>query len=152
MPIDKYQDEIQTSLRGRELGLDSARRLVGPPGVRVPSEASTGTGSLDSNGGLSLLSGTTAVWTLAAPLVAGVEKIIANVSTVSTATLSVVRSTALGACSFSGTTVGAGLAGGGVRLNLLNSGSNVRLVSASSDVWVPLSFGTTLYYSQTTSS
>jgi hypothetical protein len=152
MPIDRYQDEIQTSIRGNDLGFDNQRRLAGMTGNRIPTEFSTAASTLDERGGFAMLSGSTDVWTLRAPLAAGVEKIIANVSTVSTATQSVVRSTALGACSFSGTTVGSGLAGGGVRINLLNSGSAVRLVSASSAVWVPVSFGTTLYYTNSTSS
>jgi hypothetical protein len=152
MPINKYGDQIQTSLRGRELGLDATRRLVGIPGVRVPTEFSTAQAALDPAGGLAVLSGSTDVWTLTAPLVAGVNKYIVNASTVSTATLSVVRSTANGPCSFLPTS-GVGLAAGGVRINLLNSGSAIELISVSSAVWAPVgNINSTLYYTNSTSS
>lgn len=153
MPIDRYQDEIQTSIRGNDLGFDNQRRLVGPRDSRVPTEFSTAGSTLDETGGLAVLSGSTDVWTLRAPLVAGVNKYVVNASTLSTATMSLVRSTANGACSFLGTTIAGGLAGGTVRLNLLNSGSAIHLISVSSAVWAPVSnMLTTLYYTNSTSS
>ena len=138
MPIDKYEGQIQHSLYGRKLGLDNAGFAVGVPGVRIPTEFSTA-GSTMTNYGLSVLSGSTDAWTLQAPLVAGVEKIVVNASTLSTATMSIVRSTANGACSFIGSTeAGGGAAGNGRRINLIAYGGAVRLVSVSSAVWAPV--------------
>jgi hypothetical protein len=153
MPLTLYSTEIQTSVRGRELGLDNQRRLVGPPDYRTPTELSTAGSTLDERGGLAVLSGSTDVWTLRAPLVPGVNKYVVNASTLSTATMSLVRSTANGACSFLGTTIAGGIAGGTVRLNLLNSGSAIHLISVSSAVWAPVSnMLTSLYYTNSTSS
>lgn len=153
MAIDRYQDEIQTSIRGNDLGFDNQRRIVGFRDSRVPTEFSTAGSTLDELGGLAVLSGSTDAWTLRAPLVPGVNKYVVNASTLSTATLSLVRSTANGACSFLGSTAAGGLASGGVRINLLNSGSAIHLISVSSAVWAPVSnILTSLYYTQTTSS
>lgn len=152
MAADEYEDEISKSLYGRRLGLDHGGYLVGTPGIRVPYEASTA-GSTIANYGISVLSGSTATWTIQAPLVAGVQKMVVNASTLSTATLSLVRSTANGACSFLGTTIAGGLEGGAVRINLLNSGSAVHLVSVSSAVWAPVAnIMSSLYYTNSTSS
>lgn len=141
MPIDKYESQIQHSLYGRKFGLDSVGYGVGLPGVRIPTEFTTA-GSTLTGHGLSVLSGSTDAWTLAAPLVAGVEKIVVNASTLSTATLSVVRSTALGACSFLGTTSAGGIASTapGIRINLVACGAATRLVSVSSAVWAPVGY------------
>jgi hypothetical protein len=139
MPIEKYDNQIRTSLRGREIGLDGVRRLAGVPGLRVPTEFSTAGSTLDETGGLAVLSGSTDAWTLRAPLVAGVDKLIVNASTLSTATMSIVRSTANGACAFLGSTeAGGGTAGNGRRINLIAYGAAVRLVSISSAVWAPV--------------
>jgi hypothetical protein len=142
MPIDRYQDEIATSIRGSELGFDNQRRLVGPPNYRIPTEFSTAGSTLDERGGLAVLSGSTDAWTLRAPLVAGIEKIVTNCSTLSTATHSVVRSTANGNCFFMGSTSAGGLGSTapGVRINLVAAGAAVRLVSVSSAAWVPVGF------------
>jgi hypothetical protein len=158
MPIDRYQDEIQTSIRGSELGFDNTRRLVGPPSYRIPTEFSTAGSTLDERGGLAVLSGSTDAWTLRAPLVAGVEKIVVNASTLSTATMSLVRSTANGACAFAGSTeAGGGANGNGRRINLQQYGTAVRLVSISSAVWAPVGnigtvFSTAMAYTVSTSS
>jgi hypothetical protein len=153
MPINKYADQIQTSLRGRELGLDATRRIAGIPGVRVPTEFSTAGSTLDHAGGLSVMSGTTAAWTLQAPLVAGVNKYLVNASTVSTATLSVVRSTANGDCSFLGSTDALGVNASGRRINLIAVGAGVELISISSAVWAPISnIGSSASYTVSTSS
>lgn len=152
MPINEYKDEIQHSLYGRKLGLDNRGFGVALPGVRVPYEGSTA-GSTLTNYGVSVLSGSTDVWTLQAPLAPGIRKTIVNASTLSTATLSVVRSTATGACSFLHTTATGGSANGGVRINLLNVGSAAELVSISTSVWaVTANVLSSLYYTASTSS
>lgn len=157
MAIDKYESQIQHSLYGRKWGLDNNGYGVGLPGVRVPTELTTA-GSTLTNYGLSVLSGSTDAWTLTAPLVAGIEKIVVNASTLSTATMSVVRSTANGACAFAGSTeAGGGAAGNGRRINLQQYGTAVRLISISSAVWAPVSnigtvFSTAMAYTVSTSS
>jgi hypothetical protein len=144
MPIDKYESQIQHSLYGRKLGLDNAGFAVGVPGVRIPTETATTAGAATAltGHGLSVLTGSTAAYLLAAPLVAGIEKIIVNASTLSTATLSVVRSTALGDCSFLGTTSAGGIASTapGLRINLVACGAAARLVSVSSACWAPVGY------------
>jgi hypothetical protein len=152
MPIDKYESQIQHSLYGRKLGLDKEGFAVAVPGVRVPSEFSTA-GSTLTNYGISVLSGSTDAWTLPAPQAIGIRKTIVNASTLSTATLSVVRSTANGACSFLHTTATGGIANGGTRINLLNVGSAVEMVSISTAVWaVTANVLSSLYYTASTSS
>jgi hypothetical protein len=132
MAIDRYQDEIATSLRGNDLGFDRERRLAGMTGVRFPTEFLTAASTMATNG-LTALSGSTATFTIQAPLVAGVEKIIVNASTLSTAVMTVVRSTAAGACAFLGSTANG--AASGVSVTLQAQGASVRLISISSDVW-----------------
>lgn len=160
MPIDKYENDMQHSLYGRKFGIDFKGRTVGAVGPRVPTEFSTAGSTLDNDGGMSVLSGSTGFWTLAAPLVKGVEKTILNASTLSTALMVVARSTALGACGFLGSTTsaagGIGSTNPGVRLNLQNAGACVRLVSVSSDIWAPVGgigflTSTTILYNISTS-
>ncbi len=141
MAYDKYQDEIY-SIRGNDLGFDTQKRLAGHAGVRMPTEFSTAGSTLDERGGLSVLSGSTDAWTLRSPLVAGVEKIVVNCSTLSTATMGIVRSTASGSCFFMGSTSAGGLSSTapGVRINLVAAGAAVRLISVSSAAWVPVGF------------
>jgi len=154
MPIDRYNDEIQKSLLGGRLGFDNRDFLVGPAGSRIPTETATTAGVATplTNYGLSVLTGSTATYLLEAPLVAGVEKIIVNASTLSTATMSVVRASSGSGTSFLATTIAGGTANGGVRLNLLNCGSAVRLVSISSAIWAPVGIGSSLYFTNSTSS
>ena len=158
MAIDKYESQIQHSLYGRMLGLDNRGFLVGDPGERVPTEFSTA-GSTLTNYGLSVLSGSTDAWTLTAPRVAGVMKIVVNASTLSTAAMGLVRSTADGACFFLGSSAAGGLGSTnpGVRINLVSAGAAVVMVSVSSAAWAPVSYtgnstSTAYTYTNTTSS
>lgn len=142
MAIDKYESQIGHSLYGRQLGLDHGGYLVGTPGHRMPTEFSTG-GSTLSNHGLSVLSGSTDSWTLPAPRVAGIRKVILNASTLSTAAMAIVRSTADGYdCAFFGSTVAGGLGSTAptIRINLVAAGQAVELISVSSRIWAPIGF------------
>ncbi len=142
MPMDKYESQISHSLYGRRFGFDHAGFGVGHPGDRVPSETSTA-GSTLTNFGISVLSGSTDAWTLPAPRAIGVTKIVLNASTLSTATMSIVRSTADGfACSFFGSTVAGGLGSTAptLRINLVGAGAAVVLCSVTSAIWAPVSY------------
>lgn len=140
MPISALREFIHTSIRGREIGLDHSRRLVGIPGMRHAPEFSTAGSTLDNVGGMSVLSGSTDAWTLPAPLGVGVEKTIVNASTLSTAAMAIVRSTAQGACGFLGSTSAGGIASTapGVRFNLIGCGAAVKFISVSSAIWAPV--------------
>jgi hypothetical protein len=154
MVANRFQDQIQTSVRGRELGLDNDRFLVGPLGWREPLETLTA-GTTMETFGTSVLTGTTATFTLLAPEKVGQQKEIINASTISTASMAIVRSTANGACSFLPHTSGTTQAGDGgqVRVNLLNVGSRVVFRAISSAQWAAISFPqSSLYYTATTSS
>ena len=133
---------------GRKYGVDHKGYMVGQIGDRHPVELSTGTEALRTHG-LSVLSGTTAVWTLGAPPAIGATKTIVNASSLSTATLSVVRSSSSSGVTFGGSTANGG---GGVRINLLLNGSGITLVAVSSVAWVPMHLGSTLAMNVTTSS
>jgi hypothetical protein len=155
MPANRWGAEIQTSIRGRELGLDNDRFLAGPPGFREPLESVSAASTLDSVG-TSVLTGSTATFTLLAPEKVGQQKEIINASSISTATMAIVRSTANGACNFlpvtSGTTEGA-TEGNVKRLNLLNVGARVVLRAISTAQWAPVSFPqSSLYFTISTSS
>lgn len=142
MPMNEYENEILKSLYGRRLGLDNSGYIVGAPGVREPTELTTAASTLP-NFGLSVLSGSTADFTLPAPRVPGITKTIVNASTLSTATMGIVRSTADGfACAFLGSTVagGMGSTAPAVRLNLVAAGAAVVLVSVSSAIWAPVAY------------
>lgn len=142
MPMNKYENEMQHSLYGRKFGLDASGFLVGNPGERQPSELTTAASTL-TNFGVSVLSGSTADFTLPAPRVPGIIKTIVNASTLSTATMGIVRSTADGfACAFLGSTVagGMGSTSPAVRLNLVACGAAVTLCSISSAIWAPIGF------------
>ncbi len=140
--------DIVVSLHGRKAGIDFDDQLTGLNGVRAPVELSTGTEALRTHG-VSVLSGTTAVWTLGAPPAIGAMKTIINGSSLSTATLSVVRSSSSSGVTFGGSTANGG---GGVRINLLNNGSGVTLVGVSSAAWMPLCMASSLFMTVSTSS
>ncbi len=140
--------DIVVSLHGRKAGIDFDDQLTGLNGVRAPVELSTGTEALRTHG-VSVLSGTTAVWTLGAPPAIGAMKTIINGSSLSTATLSVVRSSSSSGVTFGGSTANGG---GGVRINLLNNGSGVTLVGVSSVAWMPLTMQSSLFQTVSTSS
>ena len=89
MPISNYNP--LHSLYGRKLGLDKDGFLVGHPGARVGVETSTAASTLD-NSGTSVLTGTTALHTLGGAVAPGVRKTIINASSVSTATMTIRRS------------------------------------------------------------
>ena len=139
------------SLYGRKLGVDALGYLVGPRGVRAGWEASTATAAL-TDYGTSILSGSTDVWTLGAPPSIGAEKFITNASSISTATLSIVRSSSGSGVTFEGSTANGG---GGVRINLLNNGAGITLIGLSSAKWgikATATLGSTPYVSVSTSS
>jgi hypothetical protein len=151
MAIDQHGDEVLHSLYGRKFGIDKGGHAVGLAGVRVPYEASTAASTLTAYG-MSVLSGSTDFWTLGAPPAIGVEKIIINNSSLSTATMSIVRSSSGSGVTFLGSTANGG---GGVRINLLNNGAAVTLVGISSAIWAmkaTATFGSTPYVSVSTSS
>jgi hypothetical protein len=154
MAANRFQSEILTSIRGRELGLDQDRFLTGPLGWREPLESLSAGTTLETFG-TSVLTGSTATFTLLAPERIGQQKEIINASSISTATMAVVRSTANGACNFlpasSGSTEGA-TEGNVKRINLLNVGSRVVLRAISSAQWAAVSYGTTPYFSMSTTS
>jgi hypothetical protein len=154
MAANKWGEQIRTSKHGRELGLDGGRYLVGVPGMREPFESLTAASTMETFG-TSVLSGTTAAFTLLAPQAIGQQKEIVNASSISTAAMAIVRSTANGACNFlpctSGTTEGA-TEGNVKRLNLINVGARVVLRAVSASQWAPISFGSSLYFSLSTTS
>jgi hypothetical protein len=142
-----------TSIHGRKLFTDHHGFLVGHPGARLPYENSTAASTL-ANYGTSILSGSTADFTLGAPPAIGVEKVIVNASTLSTAVMGVVRSSS-GAFSFGGSTANG--APTGARINLNGNGAAVRLLATALDVWTPIgaaNYATTAqsYVTVTTSS
>lgn len=136
------------SLYGRKLGIDKDGFLVGHPGERVGVETITAASTLD-NSGTSVLTGSTASHTLGGAAAAGVRKTIINASSVSTATMSITRSSS--DVSFLGST-STDYTGGGAKLSLLNSGSAVELIALSTASWAPLSAKSTLYFHVSTSS
>jgi len=145
MPITNYRP--LSSIRGHRLGLDKDGFIVGPPGLRAGAETIS-TAALLDNTGISVLTGTTLSHTIGGAPAAGVRKTIINASSVSTATMSIRRSsTAIG---FLGST-GAGSTDGAA-INLLNSGSAVELIAISTSVWAPVSAKSTLYFHVSTSS
>lgn len=123
------KNKFLTSIHGRKLGVDHQGFLVGHPGSRLPYEDSTA-GTTLANYGVSVLSGSTATWTLNAPPARGVTKTIINGSSLSTALMSIVRSSSDSGVTFTGST---GL--GGVKIELNNYGSAVDLVAISTSVW-----------------
>lgn len=140
--------DMAVSIHGRKAGIDHLDQMVGLNGVRDAVELSAGTEALRTHG-VSVLSGTTAVWTLGAPPSIGAKKTIINGSSLSTATLSVVRSSSGSGVTFGGSTANGG---GGVRINLLNNGSGVTLIGVSSAAWMPLNMQSSLFMTVSTSS
>jgi hypothetical protein len=138
MPINEYKDQIQHSLYGRQLGLDTRGFAVGFPGPRIPTETATTADVVTplTGYGASALTGSTAAYVITAPVAIGIEKIVVNASTLSTAQMSLVRSTANGACAFAGSTANG--AATGVKILLQANGAAVRLVAFSTGVWTPV--------------
>ena len=147
--LTDFKNKFLTSVHGRKLGIDHQGFTVGHIGQRLPYENSTAASTL-ANYGTSFLSGSTATFTLNAPPAIGAEKSILNCSSVTTATMTVIRSS-----SASGVTILGSTGVGGVRINLLNAGAGVTLVAQSSLVWAlkaTATLGTTPYVSISTSS
>ena len=145
---------ILHSIYGRKLGVDRHGHVGGPLGYKEPYESVSAASTL-ADTGTSVLTGSTLVFTLAAPPAVGVQKELINASSVSTATMSVVRSTANGACSFLPCTSGTTAAGDSTdvkRLNLLNVGAAVRLRAISTAQWAVMTFPSSLYFTISTSS
>jgi hypothetical protein len=155
MAANRWATDILTSIRGRLLGIDPDQFLVGPLGYREPLESLSAASTMESFG-TTVISGTTASYTLLAPERIGQQKEIVNASSISTAAMAIVRSTANGACGFlpvtSGTTEGA-TEGNVKRLNLINVGAHVVLRAVSSAQWAPISFPqSSLYFTLSTTS
>lgn len=156
MTATRHQSDILTSIRGRELGLDNDRFLCGPLGYREPFESLSAASTMESFG-TSVLTGSTATFTLLAPEKVGQQKEIINASSVSTAAMAIVRSTANGACSFLSLSSNYGSTAGGdssdvKRLNLIFVGSAVALRAVSTAQWAIVSRPTTAMLSISTSS
>lgn len=139
MAINEYKDQIQHSLYGRKFGLDVNGFAVGFAGARTPTETlTTADVATPLTGyGASALTGSTAAYLITAPVAIGIEKVVVNASTLSTAVMSLVRSTANGACAFAGSTANG--AATGVKITLTANGAGVRLVAFSTSVWTPVS-------------
>lgn len=154
MAVNDWAGEILKSLVGRRLGLDQEDFIAGVSGYREPLETLTAASTMDTFG-TTVLTGSTATFTLTAPKKIGQQKEIVNASSISTAAMAIVRSTANGACNFlpatSGTTEGA-TEGNVKRLNLLNCGARVVLRAISTAQWAPISFGSSLYFTMSTTS
>lgn len=136
MTITKYESQIRHSLYGRKLGLDGNDFLVGEfSGSRIPTEiATTANAATALTGyGASALTGSTAAYLLGPPAAVGIEKIVVNASTLSTAVMSLVRS---GSVAFAGSTANG--AATGVKITLQANGCAVRLVAFTTDVWTPV--------------
>lgn len=149
--IDRHEDEIQTSLHGKRFGIDHSGYLVGSRGLREAYQNSTAASTLSAFG-VSVLTGTTATHTMPAPPANGVVKTIVNASSVSTATMSVIRGSS--AFSFLGSTGGDSKA---ARVNLLNAGSAMSFVAITRPdgtlQWAPtVSKPSSLWYTVSTSS
>lgn len=155
MALNRLGADILHSLVGAQFGLDRHGRLVGHNGVRAPYEDATVGSTIDTNG-TSVVTGSTGTVTLAAPLFRGIDKEVIWASTVSTAALALVRSTADGACSFLANTSGTTAAGGNTdvkRINLINVGGVLKLRSISSEQWaISARPASSLYYTISTSS
>jgi hypothetical protein len=155
MTATRFQDQIQTSVRGRELGLDNDRFMCGPLGWREPFETLSAASTMETFG-TTTLTGSTGTFTLLAPEKVGQQKEIINASSVSTAAMAIVRSTANGACSFvSLSTIHGALAADAEpakRLNLIFVGSAVTLRAVSSAQWAVVGRPSTTFLSMSTSS
>lgn len=136
MAIDQHGDEVLHSIYGRKFGIDKGGHAAGLAGVRMPYEASTAASTLTSYG-MSVLSGSTASHTLGAPPAIGVTKTIINASTISTATMTIVRNDS--SVTFLGSSTGST---NGVGLTLVGNAA-VSLVGISSAAWAP--FGTATF-------
>ena len=155
MAANRFGDDIQTSIRGRELGLDNDRFLCGPRGWREPFETLAAASTMD-NFGTTVLTGSTAVFTLLAPEKIGQQKEVINGSSVSTATMSVVRSTANGACSILSLSTQYGALAADAepakRLNMLFTGTAITLRAVSASQWAVVSRPSTTFLTMSTSS
>lgn len=155
MAGNRYQGEIQTSVRGRELGLDNDRFLCGPLGYREPTETLTSASTMES-WGTTFLTGSTAVFTLLSPEKQGQQKEIVSLSSVSTATMSVVRSTANGACSIASLSTQYGALAADAepakRLNMLFTGTAITLRAVSTSQWAVVARPSTTFLTMSTSS
>jgi hypothetical protein len=132
--LTDLKNKFLTSIHGRKFGVDHNGFTIGHNGQRLPYEASTAASTL-ANYGVSAISGSSADYTLNAPPAIGVEKTIVNLSTLSTATMGIVRATSA-EFSFGGSTAAG--APSGARVNLVNSGAAVRLLATAVDVWTPI--------------
>lgn len=155
MAVNDWASEILKSLVGRRLGLDGDDFIAGVSGYREPAETLTGASTMDPFG-TSYLTGSTATFTLLAPKRLGQQKEIVNLSSVSTATMAVVRSTANGACSIASlSTIYGALAADAEpakRLNMLFTGTAIMLRAVSTAQWAVISRPSTTFMTMSTSS
>jgi hypothetical protein len=155
MAGNRYQAEILTSVRGRELGLDPDRFICGPLGYREPIESLSAASTMEVFG-TTVLTGSTGTFTLLAPERIGQQKEIINNSSVSTATMAVVRSTANGACSFVSLSTQYGALAADAepakRLNLLFVGTCITIRAVSTASWAVVSRPSTTFLTMSTSS
>lgn len=138
--LTDLKNKFLTSIHGRKFGVDHNGFTIGHNGYRLPYEQSTAASTL-ANYGTSILSGAAATHTLNAPPSIGARKEIINASSVSTATMNIIRSSSGSGVTFSGST-----ALGGVNISLIGRGAAVDLVAISSLEWAikaTASFSTT---------
>jgi hypothetical protein len=137
--LTDLKNKFLTTIHGRKFGIDHQGFTIGHNGQRLPYEQSTAASTL-ANYGVSLLTGSSADYTLGAPPAIGVTKTIVNGSSVAAAVMGIVRNSV--SIGFGGSTaVGALSSGVGARLNLVNSGASVQLLAISSAVWMPVGSG-----------
>ncbi len=155
MPANRWGSEILKSFFGRRHGMDHFDFLAGPAGLREPQESIAVASTLDTFG-TSVLTGSTAIHTIQAPLKPGQLKEIVNASSVSTATMSLVRSTANGACSFASQSTQYGALAADAepakRLNLLFTGTALTLRAISTAQWAVVNRPSTTFLTMSTSS
>jgi len=153
MALNRWISSIRTSLRGERLGLDDGEFLVAPKGYREPFESLSAAATME-NCGVTVLTGSTATFTLQAPGRAGITKEIINASSVSTAQMAIVRSTANGGCTFLSLSSAFGSSGDQtiVRVNLTNVGAFVKLRAISTSQWAAVGIGSSANYAVSTSS
>jgi hypothetical protein len=155
MAANKFGSDTVRTLVGRRLGLDGKDYIAGVSGYREPFESLSAASTLETFG-TSFLTGSTAAFTLLAPEKVGQQKEIINGSSISTATMSVVRSTANGACSIASlSTIYGALAADAEpakRLNLLFTGTAITLRAVSTAQWAVISRPSTTFMTMSTSS
>lgn len=156
MAATRYSTDMQKSIYGRRLGISHKDYLVGPKGYAEPFETLSAASTMESFG-TTVLTGSTGTYTIQAPERLGQQKEIINASSISTAAMAIIRSTAAGACSFLSPSSAYGSTAGGdsgdvKRMNLISVGSIVTLRAISASQWAIVSKPTTALFTVSTSS